>query len=91
MKNSPAKKPGRPITRVKETGARAPRADFWIALILFAVTLLLYAPVRQFEFVNFDDPDEEDDERYESDLPALYYRDLTRGGCAPSPGEGVES
>ena len=57
MKNSPAKKPGRPITRVKETGARAPRADFWIALILFAVTLLLYAPVRQFEFVNFDDPD----------------------------------
>ena len=32
-------------------------ASIWISLALFLATIFLYAPVRRFDFVNFDDPD----------------------------------
>src|SRR5262245_31607381 len=31
--------------------------DLWIALLLAIITFSVYAQVRQFEFVNYDDPD----------------------------------
>ena len=34
-----------------------PRADFWICLALLLATFAVYAPVRYFDFVNFDDPE----------------------------------
>ncbi len=33
-----------------------PKISAWIALSLFAVTLILYAPVVRFEFIRYDDP-----------------------------------
>ncbi|MBV9762559.1 MAG: tetratricopeptide repeat protein [Acidobacteriaceae bacterium] len=32
-------------------------AGIWIYLALFAITLAVYAPVRQFDFINYDDPE----------------------------------
>ena len=37
--------------------ARGSRHDLWLCLALLAITLAVYAPVRSFDFVNFDDPD----------------------------------
>lgn len=34
-----------------------PRIDLWITLALVVSTLALYLPVRNFDFVNYDDPD----------------------------------
>src|ERR1039458_4791626 len=39
------------------TAARGSRADVWIGVGLAAATLLVYAQVAGFGFVNFDDPD----------------------------------
>ena len=33
------------------------RSDFWICLALLVAILAVYAPVRHFDFVNFDDPE----------------------------------
>ena len=33
------------------------RLDFWICLLLLLATFAVYAPVRSFDFVNFDDPE----------------------------------
>ena len=33
------------------------RSDVWISLGLIAASVLVYAPVRQHDFVNLDDPD----------------------------------
>ena len=41
--------PPRPVSQ--------PRPHLWIALALLAATLLAYAPVLRFDFVNFDDPE----------------------------------
>jgi tetratricopeptide (TPR) repeat protein len=37
--------------------ARQSRADWWLYLVLFLVTCTVYAPVRRFDFVNYDDPE----------------------------------
>jgi tetratricopeptide (TPR) repeat protein len=37
--------------------AGRPRSDFWICLVLLATSFAVYAPVRHFDFVNFDDPE----------------------------------
>ncbi|MBV9405513.1 MAG: glycosyltransferase family 39 protein, partial [Acidobacteriaceae bacterium] len=37
--------------------ARGSAVDLWICLVLAAATFAVYAQVRQFEFVNYDDPD----------------------------------
>ena len=34
-----------------------PRSDFWICLALLLTSFAVYAPVRHFDFVNFDDPE----------------------------------
>jgi hypothetical protein len=39
-----------------EPGGR-PRYNFWICLVLLVTSLAVYAPVRHFDFVNFDDPE----------------------------------
>src|ERR1700730_16560087 len=44
------------ITRTSPA-ARDSRYDLWVCLALLAITLAVYAPVRGFDFVNFDDPD----------------------------------
>jgi protein O-mannosyl-transferase len=36
---------------------RRSHADLWISLALFVITIAIYAPVRTFDFVNFDDPE----------------------------------
>jgi len=43
---------------VENRGAlwRASRAEVWVAACLLLLTLAIYAPVRHFGFVNFDDP-----------------------------------
>ena len=43
------------VSRVKRLG-EAVRTDLGICLVLAAVTLAVYAPVREYDFVNVDDP-----------------------------------
>jgi len=52
-----------------------PHADFWICLLLFLTTLIVYVQVRHFEFVNFDDP------QSVSDNP-IVRNGVTRAGIA---------
>ena len=47
----------KPKPAVAPSSPAARRTIFFPALILLVVTFAVYAPVRQFDFVNFDDPD----------------------------------
>ena len=51
----PAKTPPQPARQPEPALGR--RADVWICLALLAASLAVYAPVRHFDFVNFDDPE----------------------------------
>ena len=58
-KQSPRAKPGAAAQDVSkpEPSGRTSRPDLWICLALLVAVLAVYAPVRQFDFVNFDDPE----------------------------------
>ena len=49
----------KPRTTPRDQPKAAPisRDDLWICLCLFVATFLVYVQVRQFDFVNFDDPE----------------------------------
>ncbi|HEY2012754.1 MAG TPA: tetratricopeptide repeat protein [Bryobacteraceae bacterium] len=55
MPRSRPKPPAKP-TRVSKVKQPA-RLNLWICFVLLATTCAVYAPVRDFDFVNFDDPD----------------------------------
>ena len=50
-----AKTPPKPEPQLKPALWR--RSDFWICLALLVASFAVYAPVRHFDFVNFDDPE----------------------------------
>src|ERR1022692_4959357 len=59
-----AKPSTRPSNRLRRPGAPTParpapnpRHTIWISTFLFLATLAVYAQVRHFDFVNFDDPE----------------------------------
>jgi tetratricopeptide (TPR) repeat protein len=54
---SPKRRANTPPAPPVRTPARTPRTGLWICLALLALTLTVYAQVRTFAFVNFDDPD----------------------------------
>ena len=49
----------KPRTTPRDQPKAAPisRHDLWICLFLFVATFFVYAQVRHFDFVNFDDPE----------------------------------
>jgi tetratricopeptide (TPR) repeat protein len=46
-----------PIPKTPPAPAHQPRPSLWICLALLVATCSAYAPVRHFDFVNFDDPE----------------------------------
>ncbi len=47
----------RVVRHGKPPAARSLHSDFWIYLVLFVTTFAVYVQVRQFDFVNYDDPE----------------------------------
>jgi tetratricopeptide (TPR) repeat protein len=47
----------RPAPRPKPIAVHPDKRDLWITVLLLIATLTVYAQVRHFEFVNYDDPD----------------------------------
>ena len=58
-KRSPREKPGAPRQDVPKPApsGRISRLDLWICLALLVAVFAVYAQVRHFDFVNFDDPE----------------------------------
>ena len=54
MTKVPSKQADKPSPRPQS--ARRWQPDFWICLLLLAATLAVYIQVRQYDFVNYDDP-----------------------------------
>lgn len=50
------KRANRPAAEIQVPKPAFPRATLWISLALIAINVVVYAPVRGYDFVTFDDP-----------------------------------
>ncbi|MGO9255829.1 MAG: tetratricopeptide repeat protein [Bryobacteraceae bacterium] len=57
MPRTRPKPPPAAVLKAPPAPVHQPRPSIWICLALLAVTFAVYAPVRHFDFVNFDDPE----------------------------------
>src|ERR1039458_10793324 len=53
----PSNRQGKPRAATPAGPSPPPRHSLWISVFLFLATFAVYAQVRHFDFVNFDDPE----------------------------------